>query len=153
MNKRRINVRAIIWKDGKLLAVKHKSKDGSESDYWALPGGGLDPVETLEDGVRRELQEELGVTARVGRLLLGQQLLSTRSGYDEELEFFFHITNPDDFASIDLTGTTHGAVELARCEFIDPVTEYILPEFLSDIDLEEYVSNVKPVTFANYLKD
>ena len=45
MEKRRVNVRGIIWRDGKLLAVKHKNNDGSEADYWAVPGGGLDPHE------------------------------------------------------------------------------------------------------------
>ena len=38
---RRINVRAIIYKDGKLLAVKHKHGDNI-SHYYAVPGGGLD---------------------------------------------------------------------------------------------------------------
>ena len=48
---RRVNVRAIIWKDGKLLAVKHKTSPGEESPYWAVPGGGLDPMESIEDGL------------------------------------------------------------------------------------------------------
>lgn len=151
MDKRRVNVRAIIWRQGKLLAVKHKSKDGGESDYWALPGGGLDPLETLQDGMRRELVEELGITPKIGRLLIGQQLKSGRNGRDEELEFFFHITNPDDFVSIDLTKTTHGTHELMRCEFIDPAKEYILPQFLGEIDIQDYINDIKPVTFANHL--
>lgn len=29
MDKRRVNVRGIIWQDRKLLAVKHKKADGS----------------------------------------------------------------------------------------------------------------------------
>ena len=45
---RRINVRAIIYKDGKLLAVKHKHGDNI-SHYYAVPGGGLDPQESLID--------------------------------------------------------------------------------------------------------
>lgn len=151
MDKRRVNVRAIIWRQGKLLAVKHKSKDGGESDYWALPGGGLDPLETLEDGITREIIEELGVTPKIGRLLIGQQLKSGRNGRDEELEFFFHVANPNDFTSIDLAATTHGAKELMRCEFIDPAKEHILPQFLGEINLDDYISDVKPVTFANHL--
>lgn len=31
-------------------------------DTWSLPGGGLDHGEMPEDGIRRELQEELGVS-------------------------------------------------------------------------------------------
>lgn len=145
MDKRRVNVRAIIWREGKLFAVKHKSKDGGEADYWCLPGGGLDPFESLEDGVRRELFEETGIKAEVGRMLFGQQLRSTREGHDEELEFFYHITNPEDFMNIDLASTSHGVEELARYEFIDPATEHVLPEFLQTIDIGKYVDGVLPV--------
>ena len=153
MDKRRVNVRAIIWHEGKLFAVKHKQQDGSESEYWCLPGGGLDPFESLEDGVRRELLEETGITAKVGRMLFGQQLRSTRPGRDEELEFFYHITNPEDFINIDLANTSHGAEELARYEFIDPEKEYLLPGFLQTIGVGEYVDNVLPVRIVDNLNE
>ena len=150
MEKRRVNTRAIIYKDGKILAVKHRGKNGEASSYWALPGGGLDPLESLEDGLRREITEELGVTASVGRLLFGQQLKSSRAGRDEELEFFYHVTNAEDFSNIDLSKTSHG-FELAAAEFIDPRTEYILPKFLSEVNIEQYVESVQPVFIKDYL--
>lgn len=149
MDKRRVNVRTIIWHEEKLFAVKHKSKDGGEADYWCLPGGGLDPFESLEDGVRREILEETGVTAQVGRMLFGQQLCSTRPGRDEELEFFYHITNPEDFMTIDLAKTSHGAEELSQYGFIDPAAENLLPGFLQTIDIEKYVENVLPVEIVD----
>lgn len=55
MDKRRVGVRAIIYKDGKILAVKHKTKDG-EASFWAIPGGGLEPGESIENGLRREVK-------------------------------------------------------------------------------------------------
>lgn len=148
---RRINTRAIIWNEGKLLAVKHKSKTGEESPYWALPGGGLDPLESLTDGITREIMEETGIEAKIGRIILGQQLRSGREGYDEELELFFHVTNPEDFVTIDLSQTTHGAEELARIEFVDPKTEFILPDFLQTIDIQAYVDGKESLYIANYL--
>lgn len=151
MDKRRVNVRAIIWKDGKLLAVKHKTKSGEEASYWALPGGGLDSFEPLDKGVRRELLEETGIEANVGRILFGQQLRSGRAGRDEELEFFFHISNPQAFTNVILENTTHGNDELARCEFIDPSKENILPDFLQTIDIQSYIDESKPLYIANYL--
>ena len=74
---RRINVRAIIYKDGKLLAVKHKHGDNI-SHYYAVPGGGLDPHESLVDGLARELREETGIDAVIGNLLFIQQLTTVQ---------------------------------------------------------------------------
>lgn len=145
MDQRRINVRALVYKDGKILAVKHKAQDGSESTYWATPGGGLDDNEALEAGVARELLEETGVTAKVGRLLYIQQFVSERFHRREELEFVFLIDNPEDFAAIDLAATTHGSAELSRCEFIDPRTVTILPRLLGELDLEKYATTIQPV--------
>ncbi len=151
MSKRRINVRAIVWHNGKLLAVKHKSDTGEEAPYWALPGGGLDPNELLTTGVTRELMEETGIEARVGRLLFMQQFASSREGWNEELEFFYHVENPETFTTIDLASTTHGLEELARIEFINPKEEYILPAFLSSVDIAQYVNTVHPVLLHNEL--
>ena len=153
LDKRRINVRAIIWRNGTLLAVKHKSENGEEAPYWALPGGGLDPLESLEDGIARELMEEFGVQAQVGRMLFGQQFPSSRPDRDEELEFFYLITNPEDFMSIDLKTTSHGSIELARVEFVDPREVNILPTLLQTIDIAKYADSVQPVYIANNLRE
>lgn len=151
MDKRRIGVRAIIYKDGKILAVKHKNKDGTAKDFWAIPGGGLDPGESLEVGLKREMREELGVDVAVGRLLFIQQFTSTREDRDEELEFFFLIKNTEDFETIDYSGTSHGIEELAKCEFIDPATKRVLPRLISEVDLQLYCETVQSVRLANML--
>ena len=151
MDKRRVNVRAIIWRDGKLLAAKQKNTDGSETKYWCIPGGGLDPGESLQEGVAREIMEETGIEAKVGKLLFIQQFNSEREGRDEELEFFFHIENPEDFDVIDLANTSHGLEEIAHIEFIDPAAEYILPTLLSTMPIGEYIASDKPVYFHNEL--
>jgi len=41
-----------------------------EIDCWDLPGGGLEPHETIMDGLRREIQEETGILSfEIMRLL------------------------------------------------------------------------------------
>ncbi len=146
--KRRINVRAIIMKDGRLLAVKHRTDERGAAPYYAVPGGGLDPHESLEAGLKRELLEELGVEAQVGRLLFIQQFPSGRAGYDEELEFFFEVTNVDDFAAIDITSTSHG-YELDVCEFVDPTSVVLYPVFLQSVDIAAHLAGAPTLVVDN----
>lgn len=151
MNKfsRRINVRGIIYNQGQLLAVRHKSSDGTTAAYYAVPGGGLDPGESLTEGLKRELMEETGIEAQIGRLLFIQQFKSERSGHNEELEFFYQVKNPLDFEQIDLSKTTHGGVELSVCEFIDPKKVLIMPSFLQSIDIGHYChQTVEPYLYV-----
>ena len=63
----------------------------------------------------------------------------------ENLEFFFQIENPLDYESINFETTTHGAVELTRSEFLDPSKHNILPAFLQEIDIHDYIINNRPV--------
>jgi 8-oxo-dGTP pyrophosphatase MutT (NUDIX family) len=132
--------------------VKHKADDGSESPYWALPGGGVDPMEPLHDAMAREIMEELGVTAIAGKLLFVQQFNSKREGFSEELEFFFHIKDSSAFDNLDLQTTTHGFSELSRVEFVDPKNVTILPPFFSTIDIEAYITSDLPAYIHTALK-
>lgn len=62
----RVAVKAQIKNsDGQLLLVKENS------DKWDLPGGGVDHGETPEDAMRREIQEEIGISKgiQIGRVL------------------------------------------------------------------------------------
>jgi 8-oxo-dGTP pyrophosphatase MutT (NUDIX family) len=152
---RRINVRGIIVRDGKLFAVRHLGADGSSKGFWCTPGGGLDDGESLSAGIARELLEETGITAQVGRLLFIQQFQKTGEfesyDYDEFLEFFFLIENSDAFENINLSTTTHGAAELAEFGWIDPKTVDFLPLFLKDIDIESAITKNLPVIINNEL--
>lgn len=55
----RVAVRALIVNDNKILLVKEFDGGG----WWAIPGGGIDYGETLEDSLLREIEEEIGVPA------------------------------------------------------------------------------------------
>ncbi len=149
--KRRVNVRGIIWREGKILAVKHKDPDGTESSYWAVPGGGLDLLEWVEDGVQREIYEELGVEAEVGKLLFMQQFNSKRHGFREEFELFFEVKDSPAYDAITLETTSHGHHELARVEFVDPKEVLILPKVISTFDFEAALGSAPSLTLVNEL--
>ena len=142
---RRVTVRAIIHKNGTLFALK-QIKHGKVNEFWSTPGGGLDPMESLKDGLTRELVEETGVKPVVGSLLFVQQYKESET--EEQLEFFYHVTNANDYENIDLTATTHGEIEISEYGFINPKTDLILPRFLGTVDLEQSVNTSQVKTFT-----
>lgn len=141
MQERRINVRGIIFKDGKLFGQQLKNNVGP-NQFWCTPGGGLDPGESLTEGLRREMIEETGIAPVIGKLLFIQQF---HDGTREQLEFFFNIENVDEYQTIDLSATSHGEIEIATYGFIDPKAERVLPDFLKDLNYVEYIANHMPV--------
>ena len=58
-------VGAIVERDGAVFAAR-RNADRSAGGLWEFPGGKIEPGETAEDALRRELQEELGVDVAVG---------------------------------------------------------------------------------------
>ena len=68
-----LRVAAIIVRDKQLLLVEHRKRG---EHYWVLPGGRLEGLETLETALRRELNEELGLDAKVGQLLIVSEMLA-----------------------------------------------------------------------------
>jgi len=54
-----VSLKAAVWKGERLLLQREDQGDGRE--VWDLPGGRLDHGEELDEGLRRELREELGV--------------------------------------------------------------------------------------------
>ncbi len=147
MEERRIAVRGIVYKNGKLLGQRLKAYRRNDRDFWCTPGGGLEMGEQLEIGLRREMIEETGIDPKIGRLLFVQQF--SEDGKKEQMEFFFLIENPEEYEAIDLSVTTHGELEIEQVEFIDPKAEVILPAFLQSIDLEKHVTTVQPVLIYN----
>ncbi len=136
----KITTRGVVLHDGKLLCVKLNQYKGAlpgAGGYWCIPGGKLEAGESLVEGVKREMLEETGVEAVVGNLLYVQQF---KHNDTEFVEFFFHITNSDDYLNIDLAKSTHGLEEIAEIDFINPA---------------EHNVNVKPVFFTerNLTKD
>jgi len=60
-----------IIRDHHILLIKQTGLASGRS-YWLIPGGRIEPDETEEDCVRREMQEETGLHVQVQYLLLDE---------------------------------------------------------------------------------
>ncbi|MCK4514211.1 MAG: NUDIX domain-containing protein [Spirochaetaceae bacterium] len=98
MNPIRNSAKAIIVRDGHLLAIRNRDSDG---DWYILPGGGQNPGEPLTAALRRECHEEIGADVRVGELKLVREYIGRNHEFAEhdaamhQVEFMFecHIDN------------------------------------------------------------
>ncbi|NYI04121.1 NUDIX domain-containing protein [Allostreptomyces psammosilenae] len=68
--------RVAVVHEGRLLLAAYRRVDGSE--WYALPGGGQEPGETMAEAARREALEEAGVEVEVGPLLWVREYLPAR---------------------------------------------------------------------------
>jgi 8-oxo-dGTP pyrophosphatase MutT (NUDIX family) len=64
----RIGAYGLVGSGERLLLVKFP-----HLGQYTLPGGGVDPHETLEEAVRRECLEEAGIAVSVGRMIYSAQ--------------------------------------------------------------------------------
>jgi 8-oxo-dGTP pyrophosphatase MutT (NUDIX family) len=81
---------AIIRHDDRVLLNRY----GGDS-FWALPGGAVEAGEFSSDGLVREMQEELGVTVEVGRLVwIVENLFAYRATEFTEYGFYYEAAWP-----------------------------------------------------------
>ena len=94
----RNSAKAIVINHGKILLNRCTSRFG---EYYALPGGGQNPGETLQEAVQRELLEETGYRVKPLRLSGIYESVADRTGTEDGC-LCHKITNR--------TGTKHGNV-------------------------------------------
>ena len=74
-------VAAVIERDGKILVARRKPGLVA-GGMWEFPGGKLEDGETAEKCLERELEEELGVPSRVGKLLCSVPFKGTLAAFE-----------------------------------------------------------------------
>ena len=89
-------VAGLIQQGGRLLVCQRR-RDGAFALKWEFPGGKVEPGETYEHGLHRELREELGIEAHIG-----PEAYRTRHDYPGKYTvelLFYHV--------VDFSGALH----------------------------------------------
>ena len=60
---------ALIEREGKYLVTRRSKINTYMPLKWDIPGGIVEPGETVEDTIHREVNEEIGLTIDVGRVV------------------------------------------------------------------------------------
>jgi len=110
-------VAAIIEHGGRLLVCQRKRGRNFELK-WEFPGGKVEPGETPRAALARELQEELGVHAKIGA-----EIYRTRHQYKEL---------PQEFELIFLSATIADPAQVTNLEFES--IDWRAPESLLGLD-------------------
>ncbi len=95
-----------IVREGKVLLIKRAY--APYQHLWTLPGGRIEPGETIEQCAIREIAEELGLTIRNPRPVMVQLL-----GRDEDFRLAV-------FATRDFSGQIRASDEVADHKWMDP---------------------------------
>lgn len=127
-----VRSRAVIVYKEELLVVNIKG-----TDFYALPGGHVEWEEDIQESLVREIEEELGVTPQVGRLLFVNNFIE--DGDKQSIEFFFEILNSEDYLDVENLGGTHKHELSSICWAKKDEDKNILPkqiqEFLQEGEL------------------
>lgn len=123
----------IIVRNGKIL-IAQRPEGKSLAGFWEFPGGKLEPNETIEQCLIRELKEELSVEA-----IIGDFIMTTSHDYEHgsfSLEVFFvHIPDdaqPKNNVHQQLKWVTPQEMEL----YTFPIADIVIIEKLKTIDLK-----------------
>lgn len=60
----------VVWNDRGQILIDRRRPQGLLGGLWEFPGGKIEPGETIEDCIKREIKEELGIGIEVGEHLI-----------------------------------------------------------------------------------
>ena len=118
---------AVIEKDGKIL-IAQRRKGSTLGGRWEFPGGKIEPGETAEACLKRELKEEFEIESEIGKLIIASrfryclvpiELLAYRVKHlsgefkvneHEEIRW----VSPSDLSSYDFMPADHSIVKILQ---------------------------------------
>lgn len=81
-----VGVKALIVKEGKVLLLREaKYDEGTNEGKWDVPGGRIDPHETLAAALAREVFEESGLTIEAKEVLSVSETFPVIKGVESHI--------------------------------------------------------------------
>src|SRR5689334_4678349 len=83
----RVGTKAVIRNSQGNILLLHVNLETFKSpfpDHWDLPGGKINKEETLEDGLKREVEEEIGVKDLQIIKLIDASIAKMRLSYEDQ---------------------------------------------------------------------
>ena len=114
--------------NGDILTLQLPAHYKPYGSMWTLPGGKLEPKDTLEDGILREIEEETCLNAEVVDLL---HVARWDTKGSRKLTIFYHCKLVDD-NSTPILSEEHRSAEWVAPEDIEKV-EFYSPYFIDAI--------------------
>ncbi|MDR1197218.1 MAG: NUDIX hydrolase [Candidatus Nomurabacteria bacterium] len=95
----RVSAKAVIKNSAGQVLVVREDHSSIEESRWALPGGGVDHGETIEQALYREIKEELGVSGVKLRMKpLGNNIRYVDSVQFYKMDVIYTVEIADDFS-------------------------------------------------------
>ena len=120
----------ILINDKNEILVQNKKK----YDFWILPGGRVELLETSEQTIEREMKEELNLTIHPKRVVLEAEIINKKESYHENLIFYLgylsksNIKNNDELKCLDDNELKFKWVNIEKLNSIN-----LYPKFLKEI--------------------
>lgn len=139
-------VRAIIIQDQKILMLRKLG--GGKPERFALPGGGQDIGETLEQALQRECQEEIGTQVAINSLIHIADFFKMRDTQPETIrqhvEFLFACSVPEDYSPMNGMHPDKHQVEVIWMALTELPNKNLYPKSLSEY-LPTIIEDRQPV--------
>lgn len=126
------------------------------ADFWIVPGGRVDVLETSEQSLIREMQEELSTEVKIERLLwMVENLFEYQRQYWHELATYYLVTLPEGSLLLEqdeFIGDENGFDALYRWHPLSTLADLtIYPTFLKEtlLDLPETPQHIIHNTLHN----
>lgn len=120
-------IAAIIEKNGKWLIARRKPEK-KMGGLWEFPGGKLEPNETPEQCLMRELREELNIETSIGKMLTEAHFRFQNNAYHiiayeaTHLQGDITLIDHDDLAWVNPSELQHYALTPADADIVEFLT-------------------------------